>query len=206
MRAARPDFDDAIRAAWEARDFQAAATKALEAYGQELLTFLRARLRSPSDGDEAFSMLAEDLWKGLPHFMFRCSVRGWLYTLACNAANRYAKAPHNRRAHNLSISPDAPLSAVIDRVRSATQAYQRTDVKAKVRALREKLEVEDQTLLILHVDRGLAWRELAMVMHEKGEHLEGDALARETARLRKRFERVKAELRQMAVAEGLLGP
>jgi DNA-directed RNA polymerase specialized sigma24 family protein len=88
MTEAHDDAEPSIRAAWDAQDFQSAATRALEAYGQEILSFLIARLRAASDGEEAFSIFAEDFWKGLPGFGSRCSVRGWMYTLARNAANR----------------------------------------------------------------------------------------------------------------------
>jgi RNA polymerase sigma-70 factor (ECF subfamily) len=198
------EIDQVIRAACEAGDFNAAATAALDAYSSEVLNFLIARLRAQSDGEEAFAMFAEDLWKGLPGFEFRCSVRGWLYTLARNAANRYATAPQNRRNRNLSFTGHVSLADVIVRARSQTHVHKRTEVKHRVRELRKQLPIEDQTLLILHVDRGLPWRELAMVMHEQGERLEGEELARESARLRKRFERVKAELRELAIAAGLL--
>lgn len=198
--------EEAIRRAWEAHDLNAAATLALEAYGLEILSFLTARMRSVSDAEEAFSMLAEDLWKGLPGFAFRSSTRGWMYALARNAANRYATAPQRRPARNVPLSRDGVLSALIERARTATQLHQRTDVKDKIRALRERLPQEDQALLILHVDRNLPWREIAMVVHERGEELADTALDREAARLRKRFERVKAELKTMAIAEGLLQP
>jgi RNA polymerase sigma-70 factor (ECF subfamily) len=196
--------EQVIKDACSAKDFEVATTRAFEAYGSEILTFLIARLRSESDGEEAFSMFAEDLWKAMPGFGFRCSARGYLYTLARNAANRHATAPHKRAARNLPVSAHASLSALVDRTRSATQAYRRTDVKDRVRALRERLPEDDQTLLILHIDRALPWREIAMVVHELGENLDGEPLERECARLRKRFERVKAELKAMAEKEGLL--
>jgi DNA-directed RNA polymerase specialized sigma24 family protein len=201
-----PYAEQAIRAAFDARDFQTAATRALEAFGREILSFLVARLRTASDAEEAFSMFAEDFWKGLPEFGFRCSVRGWMYTLARNAGNRYASSPQRKRSRNLSFAGSESLAVLIDRVRSETQVHKRTDVKDKVRALRERLESDDQMLLILHVDRGLPWRELAMVMDESGEQLHGETLDREATRLRKRFERIKAELKKLAKKEGLLKP
>ena len=39
--------------------------------------------------------------------------------------------------------------------RSRTNMHKRTEMKQRVRALREQLPIEGQTLLILHVDRGL---------------------------------------------------
>jgi RNA polymerase sigma-70 factor (ECF subfamily) len=89
-------------------------------------------------------------------------------------------------------------------VRSATHVYQQTAVKDRVRALREQLDPDDQMLLVLRVDRGMAWRDLAMAMAGEVE-LDDAALEREAARLRKAFERVKDDLRRMATETGLLG-
>jgi hypothetical protein len=43
-----------------------------------------------------------------------------------------------------------------------------------------------------------------MVILGDASGMDGEWIARETARLRKRFERVKAELRELAKADGLL--
>lgn len=206
MSAINVDAEETIRRAWAALDYQTAATCALEAYGHEILSFLTARLRAPSDAEEAFSMFAEDLWKGLPQFGFRCSTRGWLYTVARNAANRYASAPARRKNRNVAIEHNSQVAGLIDRARSTTAGYRRTDVKDRVRALRDHLSPEDQSLLILYIDRDLPWREIAMVLTEQGEALDDEALDREAARLRKRFERVKAELKTLAIEQGLIKP
>ena len=95
------------------------------------------------------------------------------------------------------------LSELVERVRSATQIHQRTEVKDRVRALREQLDPDDQMLLILRVDRGMAWRDLAIAMAGDAD-LDDTAIDREAARLRKAFERVKTELKAMAEKEGLL--
>jgi len=201
---ANDSVESEIRAAWEAGDHARAATRVLEAHGDELLSFLVARLRSDSDGQEAFSMFAEDLWQGLPGFGWRCSIRTWAYTLARNAASRYARAPQQRAARNLTLSRHAELSALVDRVRTRTQIHQRTDVKSKMREIRERLAPDDQMLLVLRIDRDLAWRDLAQVMLGDSDALDEGAIDREAARLRKRFERLKLELKRMAQDEGLI--
>lgn len=193
-----------IRTAWQAQDYQAAATLTLELYGGAILGFLIGRLRDPIRGEEAFSMFTEDLWRGLPAFGWRCSMRGWAYGLARNAANRLASAPAQRGERNLALVTDATAQQIIEHVRSATQAYRQTEVKDRVRALREQLPPDDATLLVLHIDRGLPWRELAVVMHDGEEQLDAEALDREAARLRKRFGRIKADLKRMAREHGLI--
>jgi RNA polymerase sigma-70 factor, ECF subfamily len=197
------DPEARIRKAFEAGQLDLAATVALEAYGEELLSFLCARLRSTSDAREVFSIFVEDLWTGLPAFRWQCRARTWAYTLARNAAARYVASPQRDAARHVDLSNVASLSAVVDRLRSATDAYRQTTVKDRFRLLREQLDDDDQMLLILRVDRDMAWRDLAIAMNGDTE-LDDDTVARETVRLRKAFERVKRTLREMAEREGLL--
>lgn len=197
------DAEKSIRDPFNAGNLEAAATATLDLYGDEIFSFLMVRLRAVGDAQEAYSMFAEDLWVGLPKFAWRSSMRTWAYMVARNAATRYASAPQRRAARNLALSAPGRVSQMVDRMRSATQVHQQTVVKDRVRALRERLDPEDQMLLVLRVDRSLAWRDLAIAMTGDAD-LDDAALDREAARLRKAFERVKAELKQMAKEEGLL--
>jgi RNA polymerase sigma-70 factor (ECF subfamily) len=203
MSDATPDGEHEIREAFREGKLEAAATATLDRYGDEIFSFLVSRLREVADAEEAFSMFAEDLWVGLPKFGWRSSMRTWAYMLARNAAARYASAPARRAARNLSLSAPGAISDIVQRVRSATQIHQQTAVKDRVRALRDRLDPDDQMLLVLRVDRGMAWRDLAITITGNAD-LEDTALEREATRLRKAFERVKAELKQMASDEGLL--
>jgi RNA polymerase sigma-70 factor (ECF subfamily) len=195
--------EEFVRNACLAGDFQAAATRTFEAHGPEILSFLHGHLRSTTVAYDVFSMFAEDLWRGLPSFAFRSSLRAWLYTLARNAATRNGLAAHNRRGRHQALTGEPFLEGLVARARTATELHMQSEVKSKVRALRDRLTPEDQTLLILHVDRGLAWRELAQVLHDGPDQLEGDAPTREAARVRKRFERLKTQLRELARSEGI---
>jgi RNA polymerase sigma-70 factor (ECF subfamily) len=69
--------EDALRRLWEERNFGAVTTLALERYGPEILGVLAAQVRSEPDADAAaaFSMFAEDLWRGIPGFRWRCTLR-----------------------------------------------------------------------------------------------------------------------------------
>ncbi|MFI5306921.1 MAG: RNA polymerase sigma factor, partial [Polyangiales bacterium] len=154
--------------------------------------------------EEVFAMFAEKLWIGLPRFEWRCSMRSWAYRLARNAANDYLGAASNRPERNLSLTRNAPPSEVMDRVRTTTAAYRRTGTKDRMRELRESLSADDQMLLILRVDRGMDFRELAEALNDSDTPFDSEALEREAARLRKHFERVKERLRELAVERGLL--
>ena len=194
------DVADEISGLVEQRSFDAAATRALEVYGPELFGFLAHTLGNESDAGEVFSQVAEDLWKGLPSFGRRCSVRTWLYVLGRHAIVRYRRSPWNRgdRRHG-----DSRIESAIDAARSRTQPWLRTDVKDRMRVLRDSLDDDDRTLLSLRVDRDLAWEDIARVMLG-AEEPEAQQVTRETARLRKRFQLLKAELRERAVAAGIL--
>jgi RNA polymerase sigma-70 factor, ECF subfamily len=73
-----------------------------------------------------------------------------------------------------------------------------------MRALRERLSEDDQTLLVLRIDKELSWKEIAAVMSGRGEELDDAALRRWSARLRQRFRKVKERLRVMAKEEGII--
>lgn len=177
-----------------------AATRALEFYGPELYGFLVSGLGGEPDAAEVFSQVGEDLWRGLPGFAFRCSVRTWLYVLARHAAARFRRSPWNRGGRRAG---DSRIEQLIEQARSRTQPWLRTDVKDRWRALRESLDPDDRSLLVLRVDRGLPWEDVARVTLGT-EAPDADGLARETARLRKRFQILRDELRRRAHAAGLL--
>jgi RNA polymerase sigma-70 factor, ECF subfamily len=193
-----------IRAAFDSGRLQDAATAVLAAYGDEILSFIHSRLRDRVDSDDAFAMFAEDLWNGLPSFGWRSSVRTWAYTLARNATIRHASTSNRRAARNVPLSCPGAVAELVARVRETTECYKRTAVKDQFRALREQLDLDDQTLLILRVDRNMSWRELAQTLSGTVD-LDEALIERESARLRKAFERVKRELKRLSEEQGLLG-
>jgi len=197
--------DDAdVRAACTAGDYDRAASLTVNRYGGELLAFVSARLRSVADGEDVFATFAEKLWLGLPQFEWRCSLRSWCYRLARNAANDFLSLAHHRRERRITPELHARLSQLVDHVRTNTRAYLKTPFKDRMQELRETLPDDDQMLLILRVDRGMAWRDLAVALRDGSAALSDDEVGREAARLRKRFERVKDQLRELARADGLL--
>lgn len=198
--AERNAVEESIKARLEAGDSSGAVTAAIRAYGPEVLGFLYAQQRDEDTVNEVFSQTCEDIWKGIASFAQRSSFRTWMYAVARAALLRTRRSGGRRDKRRASLSTWEEAAA---QVRSATALIKRTDVKDKFTALRERLPSEDQELLVLRVDRGLEWSELARVLSGSID-LEGDELKRESARLRKRFQLVKDELRQAAEREGLL--
>ena len=178
--------------------FERAATRALETYGAELYGFLVNHFAGESAANEVFGQVGEDLWKGLPNFGFRCTVRTWLYVLARNASSRYRRSPWQRQR-----TSESALDHAIAKVRTGTAPWLQTEVKDRWRTLRESLDPDDRSLLVLRVDRDLPWDDCARITLED-DAANDAAIAREAARLRKRFQLVKDDLRERAKAAGLL--
>jgi RNA polymerase sigma-70 factor, ECF subfamily len=202
----REALEARIRGCQEVGDKKAAATALLDGYGRELFGFLVAHLRDRDAATEVFSDFTEDLWRGLDGFRWQCSARVWSYALVRHAASRYLKSARRRGMRHVGLSRAGPLSAIEEKVRTATLAAARTESRSRVARLRQRLPEDDQTLLILRVSRGLGWLEIAQVMAGEGEPLAEAAATKEAARLRKRYQLAKDKLRQMAIEEGLVPP
>jgi RNA polymerase sigma-70 factor (ECF subfamily) len=78
----------------------------------------------------------------------------------------------------------------------------RTERRVALLQLSDELAADDRLLIVLRVDRGLAWQEVARVFLEK-EAPDDTEVNRESARLRKRFQIVRERLRDEARARGL---
>ncbi|MCA9677742.1 MAG: sigma-70 family RNA polymerase sigma factor [Kofleriaceae bacterium] len=193
----RPEVE--IRAPWAAGAFDDALTATLQLYGEEVYSFLISRLPGDDVAADVFAQTCEDLWRSLPTFEWRCSMRTWCYRLARSAAARYHRAPANQVARRVELSQ---ISELAHQVRSRTMAHLRTEVKDGVHRLRERLSADEQTLLTLRIDRDLSWQEIAQIMFDDVD--DDDALKRAAARLRQSFQKLKARLRELAEAEGLL--
>ncbi len=193
------EVDASLRAMCEAGDHQAAATAALEAYGPSVYSYLAGLLESPTRADDVFSYFCEGLWRGLPGFEWRCSVRAWAFTLARNAALSYQRRAAHRPDRNLPISRAEHLAC---RVRTETAPYLNTSVKDRMRSLRKKLTEEEQTILILRVDKNLPWSEVSQVLAAPEQ--DPASVQKQNARVRKRFQLIKEKLRKWVIEDGLL--
>jgi len=184
-------------------DFTAAVTLLLENVGPKVLAFLLQRLGNESDAREVFSMFSEDLWRALPRFEWRCTVRGFSFALARCAAIRYRKQAHQRRERRLPLS-EVSLSNLVESVRERTLAHLRTEVKSQMREIFQQLPEDDRALLSLRIDQNLGFRELALTLEYSGEMPSDEELTRAAARVRKRFQLLKQRVRHMAQAAGLV--
>jgi RNA polymerase sigma-70 factor (ECF subfamily) len=203
MREPQERSEQAIRAAIERGACEHAATLAIELYGHEIFSFVASQLREPHAASDAFSDFSELFWRTLPSYEWRCSLRTWMYLLARRALTRERREARKRNKHERSLTHVSQLSNAVEQARTPTAAHFKTATKDRFQSLRAELPEEDQMVLVLRVDRGLSWAELAEVMLVTDSPTAAQ-LATEAARLRKRFQLAKAHLRKRAEEAGLV--
>lgn len=199
MSSATDDIERVVRGHVEAGDLDAAATRALEHYGPELYGYLRAIARDDDLASDAFAIASEQLWKNLPRFRWEASLRTWSYQLFRHALYQVRADPRRRPDRNMPLSL---VTSIANIQRSQTAPYQRTEVKEGMRALREALDPVDHEILVLRLDRAMSWKDIARTVAEAGDT--ESTVEQRAAALRKRFERAKAQLRELAVKHGLI--
>jgi RNA polymerase sigma-70 factor (ECF subfamily) len=199
------DLERAVKDRLARGDVDGAVELAMRGYGPEVFSFLVALHRDEDDACEVFSRFAEGLWRGIGTFAWESSLRTWAYAIARKASLKHRRDAR-RRAARFALLPDgSTISRMEQLVRTETLQHLRSEVRTRIMELRDSLDPEERELLMLRIDRELSWNELALVMQEEGEApLEGEALKRVAARLRKRFQGVKEKLRELARREGLL--
>jgi RNA polymerase sigma-70 factor (ECF subfamily) len=197
----RAVLESEVAALCDRGEIDRAATLTIEGYGPELLGLILALVNDEALGADVFSAVCERIWQGLPGFERRASLRTWTYRLARNEVVNFQRQEIRRRARQLHDS--AVIAGVEQRVRTTTINYRRTQTKSRFAMLRATLPLEDQTLLILRIDREMEWNDIVTVMRDSAA-ADAETIKREAARLRKRFQSVKERLRELATDEGLL--
>ena len=173
----------------DAGDLRAAAEESIRGYGPEVVAYLRAVLREDAAADEVFSRVCEKFWRGLSSFRRQASLRTWMYRLAWNAARDFRKEVARNRTRSLRTTD---ISRIAREVTASRPRFERNSFADAFAKLRASLGPREQSLLTLRIHVGLSWKEIAEV------------LGTDAVTLRKRFERLKAQLRRKAEAAGLL--
>ena len=174
-------------------DLDRAVDDALRLHGREIIGWLCSMFPNEADAYDAFSYFSEHLWRSLRTFDQRCSLRTWCYMLARCAAFYVRSRPPKER--EILVSQIPSVAGAVTHVWSTTKvgAQRADDIYAQIRA---ELDDEEQTLLVLRVDKDLSWREIALVLC--GEDAPAAEVEKKAATLRKQFERVKERLRALA--------
>ncbi len=172
---------------------EAAATRAIQGYGPQVLRYLRSVLGDEEDSRDAFAQFAENLWRGLPEFRGTAPFRIWAYRIAWNVACDLRKQPWRNRRLRLETGEASRIAQTI-----ATSSEERMERRRlELLSLRESLSLDDRALAALRIDQGLSWGECAEALSRDGGVVKANTLT-------KRFERIKERLGALARKRGLL--
>ncbi len=184
----RAEVEAKVLASLGAGDFSVAAGQIVRGFGAELYGWLSAVL-GPSDAADVFSAFEEELLRSLPTFRAETSARSWSYLLAKSCARKHARSELRRRQR---MTPLANHSSVLERAQP-TASSNHASALDRLRQFRAALPQDDQDLLILRVDRGFSFNEVAGIL--LGERATTQQIERESARLRKRLEAIRKAAR-----------
>ena len=193
-----------IRDRITAGDPAGATTVALRGYGTEILRFLVVIHGDESRAMEAFSLFSEGVWRGIEAFDWRCTFRTWAYGVARRSSLRLRRDAGRRARREIPLDALAAISAIEDHVRTSTLSFLRTEPRNRFAEIRNELPPDDRALLVLRVDRELSWKECVHAMADVDASRSPEELAREAARLRKRFQVLKQRLLEIGQREGLV--
>jgi RNA polymerase sigma-70 factor (ECF subfamily) len=177
------DVESRVTALLSQGEYRGAATEVIRGYGPRALGYLHRLLGNDTDAADAFSMFAEQVWRGMPNFEGRSSVKTWAFKAAWSAAMKVRDDAWRRLREGL---PSSAASHLADEVRTNT-ALRFETLRQELEVLRAELTAEDQTLLALRLDQELTWEEVAEVLSIEGRTVD-------PATLRKRYERIKGRL------------
>lgn len=180
-----------IRTLIAAGALREAAAEVVSRYGPTIIGGLRAMLGNRADVMDAHAQWSENVLRGIGGFGGRSSVHTWARRLAWNAALNLRGQAHRRREQPTGELPEVPEDPS---ARSHLRAERRWQQLLELRA---GIAPEDETLLSLRVEQELSWAEIAGV-------LSTDAAPVDATAVRKRYERLRARLREKARLQGFV--
>lgn len=193
----RQETEARIHQLTEAEDFASAAELTLQLYGDELLGYLMGTLQDRTAVEDVFQNLNLEMWRALPRFEWRSSLRTWIYMIARGVLSKHLRDPYRRRGAPLLTADEAALPMRL--ARTATRTWRKTESKDRLWTICEQLPTEDRELLMLRIGRKMNWKDIAAIFTD--DEADKAELRRTSARLRKRYERLKDQLRDQMLGD-----
>lgn len=128
-------------------------------YAAPLARLARAHEADASLQQDLLQEIHLAIWRSLPAFVGRCSMRTWIYRVAHNVAASHLIRQKRRRLESLTTLDELVLEADVPEA-SVTIDEQRT--LAKLTGLIHRLKPLDRQLIVLHLE-GLPADEIAEV-------------------------------------------
>jgi RNA polymerase sigma-70 factor (ECF subfamily) len=196
-----PPSEAAVREALVRDDVRGAVETAVALYGAEVFGFVSGVMDDPTAARDAYVRFAERLWRNIGRFRWHYSLRTFCYGLARREiARRRAEAPRPPSVRSAPAPSRGQRSQAAGPDSLGAWTTGMATLRAGIDILRSELAPEDREILVLRVDRGLSWRDVALTTLD--DVSEGD-IQRESDRLALRFVAIKEQLARAAAAHGI---
>lgn len=183
--------DQQIAALVTAGDIDRAARVAIDSFGPEVLTLLVALLGDEVSAKAVHVSFPDALRQSFATYRGECTPRTWSYLIG----NHLAQAHIRRTQVGLPPSTTPARSEVV-------AAAATIDGLERARAA---LSSDDRALLVMRVDRSMSWAEVAQVFLGPELACHPSVVAKKSAYLRKRYERLPQQLKAKLSADGTNG-
>lgn len=191
MTKERDETEKRLRELVDDEAYTTATDLALETYGDEIYNYIRKLAGDSVRADDAFQEFSVDLWNGWESFGWQSSVETWAYTIARNAT--YDIMRNRQRNAERPLRTDEQRELVARWTRTVTKNFEKTEAKHWLWEVVDDLDSEKRELLVLRIGHQKSWKEVARIMAD--DEPDDEQLRRDSARLRKKYQRVKDELR-----------
>ncbi len=169
-----------------------AVTLVIESYRAELLGYMINIARDVHFSEDEFQSVCIKIWRGLPTFQWKSTLRTWVYRIARNEFISHKRRVRSGQVERLQTQD---LAQIPDRMlRTITREWQKTEARAWLWDRIRELPDDDQALLVLRLGSKMKWSEIVVVMLEE-EDADEETRRRKVSSLRKRYERLKTKLR-----------
>lgn len=158
-----------------------AAREALQLFGPGLFGFLVGALEEPEVARVVYADVCQRVTSEIGRYGGRCSLRAWVYGLGRRELRDLRLRRRRTRALPGELFPEAPR-----------------DLEGTIAAIKVTLSEEDREFLILRVDRGFSWREIAFT--SLGEQAPDAALDAEVGVLRTRVTAICERIGRIAAS------
>ncbi len=177
----------------ESGDTERAVEEILTAYGPRIFRMMMGVFQDEATTQDVYQQFSITLWESLDSFRGDSQVYTWTYTLARRTIGQKLRGKGDRETR---LQTDQKNRLAAKWTRTATAEWRKTESKDKFQQMVEDLDSDERTLVMLRIGEEMPWKEVARVMHDGDEPLEGSELTKESGRLRKKFQRVKDKLKR----------
>jgi RNA polymerase sigma-70 factor (ECF subfamily) len=133
----------------------AAAGEFLDRFGPDLLAFLARYTGSRTDAEDLFQDVCLRVVERLPEYEQRGRFRGWLYTIAANAARDHMRRLAGEARALRTAAANGPVTAGGDTAMETREALDRLP------GALQGLTPEQRAVFLLRTNAGLSFREIA---------------------------------------------